>query len=347
MKILVTGSSGHLGEALMRKLAPSHHEAVGVDIKPSRFTHRTGSIVDRDFVKSCVSGVDAVIHTATLHKPHIVTHTRHDFVSTNIIGTLNLLEESVATGVQAFVFTSTTSVYGHALIPDEGEPTAWINERVRPVTKNVYGVTKLAAEDLCEMFYYRNGLPSVVLRTSRFFLEEDDDASARRLYSPDNLKVNEYLHRRIDIDDAVAAHLLAVEKAASLGFSRYNISASIPFARSDMAMLRTQAAEVVKHHVPAYEHEYKKRGWRLPPGIDRVYVNEKARLELGWKPRHDFVHVIGRLRKGFDYRSELAMQVGIKGYHGARFEEGPYPVELPEELKDANARFAHIRATYA
>ena len=46
-----------------------------------------------------MAGVQAVFHTATLHKPHVATHSRQDFVATNITGTLNLLEEAVAAGV--------------------------------------------------------------------------------------------------------------------------------------------------------------------------------------------------------------------------------------------------------
>src|SRR5580704_1471728 len=117
MAILVTGSAGHLGEALMRTLLAAGYEAIGLDVKHSAFTHRVGSVTDRDFVQRCMPGVHAVLHTATLHKPHVATHTRQDFVDTNITGTLNLLEEATAAGVGAFVFTSTTSVFGRALTP--------------------------------------------------------------------------------------------------------------------------------------------------------------------------------------------------------------------------------------
>src|SRR5216683_4416895 len=117
MKILVTGSAGHLGEALMRTLQDSDHEAMGLDIKSSPFTHRAGSIAERSFVEQCMQGVDVVLHAATLHKPHVATHTRQHFVDTNITGTLNLLEEAVTTGVESFVYTSTTSVFGRALVP--------------------------------------------------------------------------------------------------------------------------------------------------------------------------------------------------------------------------------------
>jgi UDP-glucose 4-epimerase len=120
MRILVTGSFGHLGEALVRTLRHLNHEVIGVDLVESPFTTRVGSITDRVFVRSCMPGVRVVFHTATLHKPHVATHGRQVFVDTNISGTLNLLEEAAETGVESFVFTSTTSVFGDALIPPTG-----------------------------------------------------------------------------------------------------------------------------------------------------------------------------------------------------------------------------------
>ncbi|MCB0182766.1 MAG: NAD(P)-dependent oxidoreductase, partial [Caldilineaceae bacterium] len=129
-KILVTGSAGHLGEALVRTLRDGDTIVVGTDISPSSYTDRVGSIVDPDHVRRCMVGVDAVVHTATLHKPHVATHRRQEFVDTNITGTLNLLEEATLAGVDAFVFTSTTSTFGDALTPSPDEPAAWITEDV-------------------------------------------------------------------------------------------------------------------------------------------------------------------------------------------------------------------------
>jgi len=175
MRVLVTGSSGHLGEGLVRTLQSLGREVVGVDLREGPFTTRTGSIADRAFVRSVMDGVNAVVHSATLHKPHVVTHSRHAFVETNVVGTLNLLEEAVAAEVGCFVYTSTTSVFGRALVPGTGEPAAWITEDVAPIPKNIYGATKLAAEHLCELVHRDQGLPCIILRTSRFFLEEDNE----------------------------------------------------------------------------------------------------------------------------------------------------------------------------
>src|ERR1700751_3674760 len=175
MKVLVTGSSGHLGEALVRTLRELQYEVIGLDILESPFTTHTGSITDRSRVHRCMSGVQAAFHAATLHKPHVATHSRQDFINTNIAGTLNLLEEAAAASVGSFVYTSTTSVFGDALVPPAGAPAAWVTEEVRPVPKNIYGVTKAAAEDLCQLFHRNQGLPCVVLRTAHFFPEEDLD----------------------------------------------------------------------------------------------------------------------------------------------------------------------------
>ena len=326
MKILITGSAGHLGEALMRTLPLEGHEPLGLDVKESPFTHRAGSIADRNFVRECMRGVDAVIHTATLHKPHVATHLRQDFVDTNITGTLNLLEEASAAEVCAFIFTSTTSVFGRALTPSSGDPAAWITEDVVPAPKNIYGVTKIAAESLCELFHRDHGLRCLILRTSRFFPEVDDRKETRDAYADANAKVNEFLYRRADIEDIATAHILALEKASSIGFGRYIVSATTPFTKGDLPELRVNAPAVVGRYVPGYEKVYAARGWSMFPGIDRVYVNERARAALGWQPQYDFANIIDRVGAGGDYRSPLALAVGSKGYHDVIFEDGPYPV---------------------
>lgn len=327
MKVLVTGSAGHLGEALIRTLKNTNHEVIGVDIVPSDFTSKVGSITDRDHVRRCMAGVNAVFHTATLHKPHLSTHSRQSFVDTNITGTLNLLEEAVSAGVSAFVFTSTTSAFGGALTPPADVPAAWVTEDVTPVPKNIYGVTKIAAEDLCELFHRNHRLACLILRTSRFFPEEDDRKEIRLAYADGNVKANEFLYRRVDVKDVVNAHLLALEKAPSIGFGRYIISATTPFTRDDLLDLRANAPLVLKRRVPDYEAEYARRGWKMFPGIERIYVNERARNELGWRPRYDFGYVLDRLQAEADPRSPLARAVGSKGYHAHNFGEGPYPVE--------------------
>lgn len=327
MTILVTGSAGHLGEALMRTLRDQGRRVRGIDIKSSPFTDMTGSITDPDFIRRAMTGITAVIHTATLHKPHVGTHANKDFIDTNATGTMNLLEQAVVVGVTSFVFTSTTSAFGAALRPAAGEPAAWVTEDVLPVARNIYGVTKIAAEGICELFARNMSLPVVILRTSRFFPENDDDPDIRNHYSAENAQANELLYRRVDIEDVVDAHLLALERAPSIGFGRYIISATAPFTEADLADLRRDALATVERLFPGMAALYAARGWTMFPHFDRVYVNALARQELGWHPKYDFRHVLDCLRDGREWRSPLALVVGAKGYHDQIFEDGPYPLQ--------------------
>ena len=324
--LLVTGSAGHLGEALVRTLREQGRAVRGIDIVASPFTDAVGSIADRAFVRTQMSGIGAVLHAATLHKPHVGTHTRQDFVDTNITGTLNLLEEAVAAKVSGFVFTSTTSTFGRALTPPPGAPAAWITEAVVPLPKNIYGVTKVAAEDLCQLMQRLTGMPCIVLRTSRFFPEPDDDAEARAARDPVNLQANEFLYRRVDIEDVVGAHLCALREAARIGFGRFIISATTPFLPEDAAELGRDAVAVVRRRAPGWEEVYVQHGWTMAETFDRVYDNGAAREQLGWRPRADFAAVVERLHTTGDIRSDLARTIGRKGYHPERdAEPGAFP----------------------
>jgi UDP-glucose 4-epimerase len=327
MKLLVTGSAGHLGEALARSLRAQGHEVIGLDVLASAETTHVGSIADRPSVAACMPGVDAVFHTATLHKPHVQTHSRQAFVDTNITGTLNLLEEAVLAKASAFIFTSTTSIFGDSLRPPPGEPAAWITEDVPLQPKNIYGATKAAAEDLCQLFHRNQQLPCLVLRTSRFFPESDDDADRRDGFEDRNLKVIELLYRRVDLHDVVTAHLDALKAAPRLGFGKFIISGTSPFTREDLPALRGRAGEALRGHVPGFEAVFAAQGWRMLDDIDRVYVNDKARALLGWRPEYDFARALADVAAGRDPRSEMARATGIKGYHrsDAVRSRGVYP----------------------
>lgn len=241
--VLVTGSAGHLGKALMLSLPSFGYTPIGIDIKASDTTTLVGSITDRAFIDDVFTShqIEHVIHAATLHKPHVCSHSKNDFVQTNMAGTLALLERAASPDQphkprpRSFVYLSTTSAFGAALSPAPGQPAAWMDESVTPVPKNIYGVSKAAAEDLCRLFHAESGLPIVVLRTSRFFPEEDDDADRRAaLPCDENLKVLELAYRRVDIADVVRACVCAVESAASgrVAWGRYIVSAPTPPASS-------------------------------------------------------------------------------------------------------------------
>ena len=326
MKILVTGSSGHLGEALIRSLREAGAHTVGLDIKDSEFTDIVGSVTDRATVARAVDSVESVFHTATLHKPHMVTHSKQEFIDTNVTGTLVLLERSAEAGVDSFVFTSSTSAFGHALRPAEAAPAVWVTEELHAIPKNIYGVTKVAAENLCALFHDKHGVNCIALRTSRFFPDEDDSADVRSRYSDENVKANEFLFRRADLHDVVTAHISAMQRAKALGFVRLIVSATTPFQRQDAAELRVNARAAVRNYFPQQPRIYERLGWTMFPSVDRVYDNARARELLDWAPEYDYQRVLESAAAGADPRSEIARAVGTKYYHAEVFEDGPYPV---------------------
>lgn len=299
MRILLTGSSGWLGRFLAPMLRARGHLVVGLDVAPGRDTHIVGSVADKTAIYRAFAnhGIEAVIHAGALHKPDIARYDAQAFVDINVTGTLNLLEAARQAGHDRFVFTSTTSLMISQAIRDERSDLAvWLDEASGPIApRNIYGVTKYAGEQLCRLYHADHGLNAVILRTARFFPEEDD---THRALSGENMKANELLHRRLTVEDAAAAHVVAVERAGMVGFGSYVVSAPTPFAREDAAELKRDARRVIERLYPEAAALYAARGWTLPDSIGRVYDATAIERELGFRCDTDFGTVLRALRDG-------------------------------------------------
>jgi UDP-glucose 4-epimerase len=307
VNILVTGSSGWLGQTLVPRLVRDGHKVVGLDPEPGATTSVVGSVVDRALVHRVIrdEGITAIVHAAARHKPHIETHDNSEFVAVNVQGTLNLLEEAVAPGslVDRFVFTSTTSLMISQEIRDGkaggAKEAVWIDETMTPLKpRNIYGVTKLAAEELCRLFNHLHKLPVIVLRTSRFFPEEDDMAHAI-VQSGENTKANEFLFRRLSVEDAAESHVAALAKAPELGFDTFIVSSKTPFAPEDCGALIADAPAVVRRYFPRYPEIYARLGWTMFRSIDRVYDSSKAARRLGFVCKTGFGEKLAELEAEF------------------------------------------------
>ncbi|HEY8604485.1 NAD(P)-dependent oxidoreductase [Tsuneonella suprasediminis] len=301
MRVLLTGSSGWLGRFLAPMLAEQGHDVTGFDIAPGEYTGIVGSVSDRSMVDRAFSNadIDAVIHAGGLHKPDIVRFRARGFVDVNVQGTLNLLEASRATGVDRFIFTSTTSLMISQAMRDEAFGEAvWLDEAHAPLEpRNIYGVTKLAAEQLCRLHFLEHGLNCIVLRPSRFFPEEDD--TLRNLCG-DNQKANEFLHRRLTVEDAARAHIRALEMAPALGFDTFILSAPTPFMREDTNDLKRDAKAVIERLFPDAVRLFARRGWQLPESISRVYDSSRSQSVLGVRYDTSFSNILTALRESED-----------------------------------------------
>ena len=289
MRILLTGSSGWLGRYLAPRLRAAGHRVTGLDVAPGAHTDLIGTVADRE--------IEAVIHAGALHKPDIARYPNQAFIDVNLSGALNLLEASVAAGASRFVFTSTTSLMiSTAIREGHGEEAMWIDETLAPLEpRNIYGVTKLAAEQMCRLTHQEHGLPVIILRTSRFFPEDDD---THLTLSGENMKANELLHRRLTVEDAAEAHLAALERAPEIGFGTFIISAPTPFSRDEVAALKADAPAVIAKHFPDAPKLYARQGWTLPGSIDRVYDAGLAERVLGFRCATDFASVLDSVREG-------------------------------------------------
>jgi nucleoside-diphosphate-sugar epimerase len=205
------------------------------------------------------------------------------------------LEAATAAGHDRFVFTSTTSLMVTEAIRAETQTAAvWMDERFGPpAPRNIYGVSKLAAEHLCRMYAQTHEMGVIALRTSRFFPEEDDTLDH---LSGENLKANEFLYRRLSAVDAARAHVAALAQAPGKGYRVYLVSAPTPFAREDAAELRADARAVIRRHFPEAEALYRAKGWALPAHISRVYNSSLIQRELGFRFQTDFAAILGALQ---------------------------------------------------
>jgi nucleoside-diphosphate-sugar epimerase len=272
MRLLVTGSSGRIGGAISARLS-LRHQVIGLDLQPGPLTSVVGDICDSRLLAATCAGLDAVVHTASLHAPDLGVRSAADFRWINVEGTRRLLAACGEAGISRFVYTSTTSLYGRALMP-AGKEAVWVTEDLQPQPRDIYDETKLAAEQACAEAA-RGGMTCVSLRMSRCFPEPPRLVAIYRLY------------RGVDAADVAQAHELAL--AANLsGFGAFNVSARSPFSITECEALLCEAKIVVLMHHPWAASEFARRGWELPESIDRVYVVDKAIAGLGYRPAHDF-----------------------------------------------------------
>jgi UDP-glucose 4-epimerase len=302
LRVLLTGSSGWLGRFLAPRLREEGHEVTGLDIAPGADTDVVGSVADAELVDRLFAerAIEAVVHAGALHKPDMARYPEQAFIDVNVTGTLNLLRAAVAAGNDRFIFTSTTSL----MISEEiragkaggADRAAWLTEEFGPLEpRNIYGVTKLAAEQLCRLYHRRHGLAVLILRTGRFFPEDDDTHSDP---PGPNIKANEFLNRRLTVEDAAEAHVAALERAPALGFDTFILSAPPPFTADEAEELIHDAPAAIARRFPRAADLYARAGWRLPAYVDRVYDPSRAERRLGFRCRTDFAAILDALAEG-------------------------------------------------
>jgi len=267
MRILVTGAAGLIGSAVATRLA-EEHDVIGLDLNAGMHVRIVGDCGDVAVWRQRVGKVDAVVHVAALHAPHVGKRSGAEFRRANVEATSRLLDFAIGAGAGQFVLTSTTSLYGRALEPDGS--AMWIDETVEPLPRDIYDETKLQAEELVAS---AGGSMTVTsLRMSRCFPEPADVMAWYRLY------------RGIDRRDVAEAHALSLARDGAP--ATYVISAATPFEREDCDELLRVAPAVIERRCPGLPDRMARKGWQPPRSIGRVYDGSLAARELGFWPRY-------------------------------------------------------------
>jgi len=250
---------------------------VGLDRQPFSTTRFVGDVADARVLRAAMPGVEAIIHTAALHAPHVGIVDEAEFARVNLEGLRLLLDIAAEHGVRTLVYTSTTALYGDAVEPGS---CTWIDEATVPRPKTVYHRTKLEAESMLEAAAGPQ-LGVRVIRMSRCFPEAADQMAVYRL------------HRGIDARDVADAHMAALSTNGAT-FQRYIASGRTPFQREDADALAHDPREVLAMRCPALVDAFERRGWPLSRSIDRVYDASAARNALGWQSRYGFEEVLAQ-----------------------------------------------------
>ena len=278
MKIAITGTSGRIGRAIHFSLCQSNR-ITGIDRSAASVTTHLGEIDNYALLIKAFKGVDAVVHTAALHAPHVGIHGDNEFYRINVKGTESVVRAAVECGARSLVFTSTTALYGYASRhPDRA---TWIDEKTKPEPKSIYHRTKLEAEQFLESEASRN-LKVTTLRMSRCFPEP---APIMAMYR---------LHRGIDARDVAEAHHLALVDSDE-NYRMFVVSGATPFQEADRTSLKRSPESVLRKRCPAICKTFESRGWSLPDSIDRVYDSSKAQNALKWKPKYGSGEVVNML----------------------------------------------------
>ena len=321
MRVLVTGCAGFIGSHLAETLLSKGYSVIGVDCLTPYYSQKVkqynlSSLLKNDrfkFVKldlsaasidnlvRLVGGVDVVVHEAA--QPGVRASWGvgfEEYVRHNVLATQKFLEACVRAGdIRRFVFASSSSIYGNVReVP--------IREDVYPKPYSPYGVTKLAAENLCRAYFENYGLPVVMFRYFTVYGPRQRPDMAFHNFIKAMLR-GESIHIYGDggqirdftyVGDVVDATIKAIESDDVVG-EVINIGSSCPVKLIDAVNLIANILGVK----PKIMFEDKKKG-----DVRVTYADiSKARRLLGWKPKTE-------LREGLEKEIEWlreAMQLGL------------------------------------
>ncbi len=302
MKVLVTGCAGFIGSHVSEALVKKGDEVIGIDCftdyyprkikeknianltKKQNFRFIEGNILKLD-LKDLLKNINCIIHEAAQAGVRASWgQSFRIYVDNNILATQKLLEAAKNSEIKKFVYASSSSVYGDV-------NTLPMKETDKPKPVSPYGVSKLAGEYLCYLYWKNFNLPTISLRYFTVYGERQrPDMAFHRFIKAilENKKITMYgdgnqTRDFTYISDIVNATISAAE--SSISGEVFNIGGGI----------RTSLAEIIC--------------------LLEKLIGKKAKTEYVKKQMGDVKHTLADIRKAkniLDYKPTMKIEEGLK-----------------------------------
>ncbi|HEY63601.1 MAG TPA: NAD-dependent epimerase/dehydratase family protein [Caldilineae bacterium] len=219
MRAFVTGGTGFIGGAVVRRLLAAGHQVRAL-VRPGADTRQLdglpvqrvmGDLRDIESLRKGITGCDQVFHVAALYC--YWGHRWEEFYDINVEGTRRVLQAAWDEGVQRVVYTSSVAVLG---IPEDGSPATEETPSTLEEMISDYKRSKFLAEEVAREFAQR-GLPVVIVNPTTPVGVGDHKPT------PTGKIIVDFLNGRlfayvdtglniVDVEDVATGHLLAAER---------------------------------------------------------------------------------------------------------------------------------------
>jgi nucleoside-diphosphate-sugar epimerase len=262
MRVLITGASGNLGSGLVERLAGRHALRLA-DLVPVETTHEFVQLDVRQAEQylDAAAGVDLIVHTPAWHGIHLRTRNEREFWELNVDGTFNLFQAAVAHRVPRVIWISSVAVHNR---------------------DNIYGLSKIVGEELCQFYWRVHGIRCIMLRPADFTPYRDRKHYGERL-----------LLGGVDRRDVHQAAALAVDND-TITCAAFPVLRADPWTPDEVELWHQDPLAVLEHYVPQARQLVATYGLQLPEQIAVPDISA-TRSALGYQPEYNFVSFLREL----------------------------------------------------